>query len=37
VINDMGAGGNGPSPRVWKVYSRKKAQGIINDEVAKKA
>jgi hypothetical protein len=27
----------GPKPRVWEFYSRKKAKGIINDEVAKNA
>jgi hypothetical protein len=33
VISDMGFGANGPSPRVWKVYTRKKTKGRKNDDV----
>jgi hypothetical protein len=30
----MGFGANEPSPRVWKVYTRKKKKGRKNDDVA---
>ncbi|PNY16937.1 retrotransposon-related protein [Trifolium pratense] len=35
IIEDVGLEDFGPKPRVWKFYSRKKAKGIINDDVAK--
>jgi hypothetical protein len=35
VISKVGLGDNGPRPRVWKVYSRKKAKGMRDGDVAK--